>query len=181
MVQKVNDTQDLKEAVEIENQFKVISQAQLLDGNSTTVVSAAPLEGLPQITSVPQNSDQFFTVLDWALKTFGYPISDSLKVASFADVGVTLQGYQPERSNKFIRESAFKGAMMAIKNNFFGVERDNFWFTSNAIGNFGDDYLLRATVAMKYLGGNLKEDSLYFLQFFDSRYFAFNAHTKTHC
>lgn len=62
----------------------------------------------------------------------------------------------------------FDAAIKRLSYNMQGIIHNNLWFTTDKLGAFGDNLLIRATAAEKYLGGNLAADALYFASYTDS-------------
>lgn len=108
----------------------------------------------------PQNFEDFQSILAWTFQHV--PPNDNSSIhQKYIESAVS-----PLPAS--IANAAFQAALLDIDYNLQGIAIRSKWATCLKIGDFGDNLLLRATVARKYLAGNLAKDAIYYVQYLDS-------------
>jgi hypothetical protein len=103
----------------------------------------------------------FYSELNNNLVANPAPMDQAALMASFAIIGVGA-GLTPTIDQATAQQAIAIGeSLMAQELAAVGINENN-WLVNYSIGNYGDDYLLRAAIAQFGLGTNTAEEALYF-------------------
>lgn len=135
---------------------------------------AAKRDVLPPVTAqgvlasgnAVTSPDLFLSMLGVVLRDWRPSAADRPLVESFRRIGLSTQdGYRPERLTPATRAAALLGigdGEAAVRQKTFSLGRNvHGWSINNQGSVFGDDYLLRAAVAMDQIYVLPKEEALY--------------------
>ncbi len=139
---------------------------------------------MPPVTKVEKvDVNIYFDRMTMLMETNPPASDDADIVAKFAKIGI-IPGEKFSSSNldpeiaKAIELGA-KDGLEKIKLNIVNVgSNQNGWQISVDLGNYGTNYLLRATIAFVGLGANLPEDAIYPMAYVDSNGDVLNGNNK---
>lgn len=151
----VNGEADLATANSIQEQYILSYYPSIPDNDFPNV----PLTGSPQ--NIANSGLNFYEELNYNLGFNPPPEDESSLLAQFATIGVGA-GLTPTIDEETAQE-AIEIAESLISAEFAQTNvKINNWTVNYSLGNFGDNYTLRAATAKFGLGANTPEEALYF-------------------
>lgn len=151
----VNGEADLATANSIQEQYILSYYPSIPDNDFPNV----PFTGSPQ--NIANSGLNFYEELNYNLSFNPPPEDESSLLAQFATIGVGA-GLTPTIDQETAQE-AIEIAESLISAEFAQTNvKINNWTVNYSLGNFGDNYTLRAATAKFGLGANTAEEALYF-------------------